>query len=58
MVLIGLYMNVLIKKKRFDYEDMEYIMNIILRDWFFDYVEEKKNEIVLMILYFLLFSFD
>lgn len=46
------------KKKRFDYEDMEYIMNIIFRDWFFDYVEEKNNEIVLMILYFLLFSFD
>lgn len=24
---------------------MEYIMNIILRDWFFDYVEEKKMKL-------------
>lgn len=58
MVSIGLHMNVLIKKKRLDYEDMEYTMNIILRDWFLDHVEEKKNEIVLTISHFLLFSFD
>lgn len=58
MVSIGLHMNVLIWKKRLDYEDMEYTMNIIFRDWFLDHVEEKKNEIVLTISHFLLFSFD
>lgn len=52
------YEYVNLKKKRLDYEDMEYTMNIILRDWFLDHVEEKKNEIVLTISHFLLFSFD
>lgn len=59
MVSIGLHMNVWISKKtRLDYEDMEYTMNIILRDWFLGHVEEKKTVIVLTISHFLLFSFD